>query len=64
MEANATSSPLAGALPFNLTDPAEVQEVLNLLLAGVRSQLPPLQNTFGAYLVCTFLGCMYVYRPA
>ncbi|KAH9902427.1 hypothetical protein C8Q73DRAFT_3044 [Cubamyces lactineus] len=58
MEGNMTSSPLAGALPFNLTDPAEVQEVLNLLLAGVRSQLPPLQNTFGAYLVCTFLGCM------
>ncbi|KAI0763291.1 hypothetical protein BD413DRAFT_210719 [Trametes elegans] len=47
-----------GGLPFNLTDPAQVEEALALLAAAVRAQLPPLQNTFGAYLICTCLGCM------
>ncbi|KAI0363611.1 hypothetical protein BV20DRAFT_118590 [Pilatotrama ljubarskyi] len=46
------------ALPFNMSDPAEVQQVLGLLLSAVRSELPSLQDTFGAYLICTCLGCM------
>ncbi|KAI0636270.1 hypothetical protein C8Q77DRAFT_636208 [Trametes polyzona] len=57
MAANATTIPPT-ALPFNLTDPAEVLEAYNLLAAAVRSQLPPLQDTFGAYLICTCIGCM------
>ncbi|OJT15117.1 hypothetical protein TRAPUB_8374 [Trametes pubescens] len=59
MAANASSSAIpAAALPFNMSDPEAVLEAYTLLAAAVRSQLPPLQDTFGAYLICTCIGCM------
>ncbi|KAL1949865.1 hypothetical protein VTO73DRAFT_8746 [Trametes versicolor] len=59
MAANASSSAIpTAALPFNMSDPEAVLEAYTLLAAAVRSQLPPLQDTFGAYLICTCIGCM------
>lgn len=49
MAANASSSAIpTAALPFNMSDPEAVLEAYTLLAAAVRSQLPPLQDTFGA----------------
>ncbi|KAH9847849.1 hypothetical protein C2E23DRAFT_846782 [Lenzites betulinus] len=57
MAANSTALPPT-VIPLNLTDPQSVLETYALLSGIVRAQLPPLQNTFGAYLICTCIGCM------